>query len=163
MIPSGFELFGLNAVFQRGFAFKQVDGHMPDDTEIFRGLAFTDPAVVFAESDVQAPVQSVFDTPVFTDGFGDSRGVVCEAGDEVSGFRRGVLVEFALSCDHRDGFHSRPQMFSGKPVDVTGDEIVSGFDATVVAVNCFQSIEGAIGGVLEKQGDILMEPFLVVF
>ena len=137
MIPRGFESFGLDAAFQRGFAFKQVDGHMLNDSEIFRGVVFTDPAVVFAESYVQAPVQSIFDAPVLTDGFGDSSDVVYEAGDEVSGFRRGVLADFALSCDHRDGFHSRPQMFSGKPADITVGCVLTGLDAAVVAIDRF--------------------------
>ena len=74
MIPCGFEAFGLDATFEGGFAFKQVDGHVTDDSQVFGRMVFAYPAVVFSESDVQAPVQAVLDAPVFPDGFGDSQG-----------------------------------------------------------------------------------------
>ena len=70
---------------------KQVDGHVTDDSEIFWSMAFAYTAVIFSESDVQAPVQAVFDAPVLSDGFGDGSGVVAEAGDEVGCFHRGLL------------------------------------------------------------------------
>ena len=54
-------------------------------------------------------------------------------------------------------------MFSRKPVNITGSEILSGFDATVLSIDCFAKVGGAISGTLEEQGNILMETFLVVF
>ena len=54
-------------------------------------------------------------------------------------------------------------MFSRKPVDIAGGNILSGFDATVVSINRFENVEGAVGGVLEEQGDVFMEPLLVIF
>ena len=79
VIPCCFEAFGLDVAFEGGFAFKQVDGHVTDDSEIFGNMVCSYPTIVFAESDFQRPVQAVFDAPVFTDGVGDGRGVVVEA------------------------------------------------------------------------------------
>ena len=163
MIPCRFEAFGLDATFEGVFPFKQVDGHVTQDAEIFRRMVFAYPAVVFSESDVQAPVQAVFDTPVFSDGFGDGGGVVFEAGDEVRCFRRDLRVNIPLSDSHGDGFNTGPQVFSRKPVDIAGGKILSGFDTTVVSIDGFERLEGAIGRVLEEQGDVFVEPLLVVF
>ena len=106
MIPCRFESFGLDASFQRVFPFKQVDCHMTDYTEIFRSMIFADTAVVFPESYVQAPMQTVFDTPVGADGIGDGSGVVIEAGDEVRFFYRGFSFYFPLACDHSNSFRN---------------------------------------------------------
>ena len=50
-----------------------------------------------------------------------------------------------------------------KPVDITGGDILSGFDTTVFSIDCFAKVGGAIGGIFEEQGYIFMEVFLVVF
>jgi len=56
--------------------------------------------VVFSESYIQAPVQVVFDTPVFSDGLGNGGGLVSEAGDEIGGFSRGLAINFPLPKLH---------------------------------------------------------------
>ena len=126
-------------------------------------MVFAYPAVVFSESDVQAPVQAVFDAPVLADGSGDGRGMVLEAGDEVRCFHSDLRVNLPLPDSHGDGLNTGPQVFSRKPVDIAGGNILSGFDATVVSINGFALVEGGIFGVLEEQGDVFMEPLLVVF
>ena len=59
------------------------------------------------------------------------------------------------------GTKARPKVFSLKPVDIVGSEVLSGFDATVLAINGFKRFYIAVCGVLEEQVDILMERFLV--
>jgi hypothetical protein len=54
-------------------------------------MVFSDAAVVFPERDIQAPVQVVFDPPVFSDGFGDGGGVIFEAIMRISWSKCRVL------------------------------------------------------------------------
>jgi len=65
--------------------------------------------------------------------------------------------------DHGDGFDASPQVFSLKPVDVAGRHVTPGFDAAMIAVNGFDTVQGSIGGLLDEKGDIFMQVFLVVF
>jgi hypothetical protein len=53
--------------------------------------------------------------------------------------------------------------FPRKPVDIAGGNILSGFDATMVSIDGIARVEGAIFGVLKEQGDVFVEPLLVVF
>ena len=83
MIPSSFEPFGLQTGFEGVFAFEQINGHVAQDCKIFRRTVFSNPAGIFAESNIQTPVQIVFDAPVVSDGLGDFGGVIFKAGDEI--------------------------------------------------------------------------------
>jgi hypothetical protein len=86
-----------------------------------------------------------------------------ETGDEVRCFRRDLGVNLPLPDSHGDGFNAGPQVFSRKPVDIAGGNILSGFDATMVSIDGIARVEGAIFGVLKEQGDVFVEPLLVVF
>ena len=163
MVPGGFEPFGLHAAFEGSFPFKHVGRQVAQDFQIFRGMVFADAAVVFSESYIQTPVQSVFDTPMFPDGFGEGGGLVVEAGDEIGCFNRGLAMNFPFPDRHADGVKPWPVVFSREPGDVVGGEIPPGFDAAMLPINGFEGIEGAIGRLLKEQGDIIMEPFLIVF
>ena len=163
MVPCRFEPFGLHAAFEGSFPFKHVGRQVAQDCQIFRGMVFADAAVVFSESYIQAPVQAVFDTPVFSDGLGEGGGLVVEAGDEIGCFNRGLAIYFPFPDRHADGVKPWPVVFSREPADVVGGEIPPGFDAAMLPINGAKGIEGAIGRLLKEQGDIITEPFLIVF
>jgi hypothetical protein len=126
-------------------------------------MVFADAAVIFPEGDIQAPVQAVFDAPVFSDGCGDGRGLVFEAGDEIGCFSRGPAINFPLPDRHADGVKPRPVVFAREPADLVGGEIPPGFDAAMLPINGFAGVERPRGRLLEEQGDVLMETFLGVF
>ena len=86
MIPCGLEAFSLNASFVRFFIFEKIDGNVPENSKIFRCMIFSNPGMIFAERDIQAPVQRVFDAPVLPDGIGDYFGVRLETGDKIGCF-----------------------------------------------------------------------------
>ena len=163
MVPCCFETFGLNAAFEGIFPFKHVGRHVAQDSQIFRTMVFAYTAVVFSERYIQAPVQAVFDTPVCSDGIGDVGGLVFEAGDEKGGFGRGLAINFPFPDSHADGVNTRPLVFFRKPADIVGGEIPPGFDAAMLPINGFESVEGAIGRLLEEQSDVLTELPLIVF
>ena len=66
--PTRLEPFAFNTLFGRGFLFKQVEGHMAQDRKILRSMADTDTLVIFAERDVQHPVQAIFNLLVRPNG-----------------------------------------------------------------------------------------------
>ena len=163
MVPCRFETFGLHATFEGIFPFKHVGRQVAQDCQIFRAMVFADAAMVFSEGDIQTPMQAVFDTPVFSDRFGEGRGLVVEAGDEIGCFNRGLSIYFPFSDRHADGGKPRPLVFSREPADIVGGEIPPGFDAAMLPIHGFAGIEGAIGRLLEEQGDVLTELSLIVF
>jgi hypothetical protein len=163
MVPCCFETFGLHAAFEGIFPFKHVGRHVAQNCQIFRTMVFAYPAVVFSERNIQAPMQVVFDTPVFSDGSGHGRGMVFVAGDEKGGFGRGLSINFPFPDSHADGVNIRPLVFSREPADIVSGEIPPGFDATMLCINGFESVEGASGRHLEEQGDVFTELFLIVF
>ncbi len=64
MTPCRLESFGLNTVFKGFFTFEQIYRYMTQDAEIFRCMAFSDPAMVFSKRDIQTPMLAVFDAVV---------------------------------------------------------------------------------------------------
>jgi len=67
MVPDCLETSGLQAALEGIFPFQHIGGHMAQNGQIFRSMAFADPAVVFSERDIQAPGQIVFDAPVIVE------------------------------------------------------------------------------------------------
>jgi len=68
VVPACFEAFAVHAELA-GFAlFEQVERDAVDDGEVLRGVACALAAKVFAEADIEHPVQLVFDAPVLANG-----------------------------------------------------------------------------------------------
>jgi hypothetical protein len=55
--------------------FEQIDGNMSQDSEVFRRLIFADPAVIFVQSDIQNPMQLIFDRPMSADNVQNAFGI----------------------------------------------------------------------------------------
>jgi hypothetical protein len=163
MGPRTLEAVGLKAHLERFFPFEQVDGHMAQVCKIFLCMVSAYPAVVFAEGYVQAPVKAVFDAPMISDEFDDGRGAVLGAGDKIGRFDGHPTVDIALSNGHADGVNARPVFFSLKPADIAGCKVASGFDAAVLCIEGFESVERSIGGLLEEKGDVFVQRLLIVF
>jgi hypothetical protein len=136
---------------------------MAQDSKVFGRMVFANAAVVFTETDVQTPVQVVFDSPMVANGLGDSRSVTFEAGDEIGRFGGGLCIDLSLASDHADCGDARPLVFAGKPVDIVGCKILPGFNAAMLAISGLVSVEGAVGRVLKKKSDVLMERRLIFF
>jgi hypothetical protein len=66
--------------------FEQVESDAIENGEVLRGVAGAFAVEVFAEADIEHPVQFVFDAPVLADGAVQSRGVGLEAGDVEADF-----------------------------------------------------------------------------
>ena len=140
----------MDASVEGFFPFKEVDRHVPQDAEIFRGMVFSYTAMVFPEGYVQTPVQAIFNTPMIPDGLGDRLSMVFEAGDKEGCFRRYGSANIPLADGHSDGVDAGPQVFSRKPVDIVGCKVSSGFDAAMLSIDGLKKVKGAIGGILEE-------------
>jgi hypothetical protein len=64
LIPSSLEAFGLNTAFERGFLREQIEGHMAQDGEVLGRVTLAHARIIFAEGDIEYPVELVFDGPV---------------------------------------------------------------------------------------------------
>ena len=69
VVPAGGESFVFDADFRCLFVFQQAQGVSAEQAEVGVCMPFSDSALVFSESDIQLPVQTVFDRPVTADGF----------------------------------------------------------------------------------------------
>ena len=72
---------------------------MPEHCEVRRSIVFPHTVMIFIESDVQHPVQGVFDAPMATRGFEHLKGIANQARDEVTRFDDGLAVYAALADD----------------------------------------------------------------
>lgn len=89
MVPCGVEPFPLDSSFGGFVLFEDVECDAVEQGKVLRRVSGTLSAEVFAETDIQCPVQLVFDAPVLTDGAVQPRRVGLEAGDVVAGFALG--------------------------------------------------------------------------
>ena len=100
MVPGGLKPFAPGAAVQRFFLFEQVEGDAVEDREILGGVAGAFTVQVFAEADIEHPVQFVFDALVLADHRVQPRRVRPEAGDVVADFTldfaRRLMIALAL-------------------------------------------------------------------
>ena len=66
-LPSGLELFGMDATFGSFLLFEQVEGNVPQDSQVFRSLILAYPTVIFVHGYIQDPVQFIFNGPMSAD------------------------------------------------------------------------------------------------
>ena len=100
--PTGFEAFAFDSEL-RGFVLsEQVEGDAVEGGKILRGMACALAIQVFAEADIQRPVEFVFDAPVLANGPVQPSGMGLEAGDMVAGlgfgFARCLVEAFCLDA-----------------------------------------------------------------
>src|SRR3712207_940754 len=67
VVPSGSLALGPDAGFARSVAADEVERDPAQDGQVARGASVAHAAVVFAEGDVEHPVQRVLDVPVRAD------------------------------------------------------------------------------------------------
>ena len=63
-IPTSVKSFGFDPHLQGGLLVEQVEGEATEKGEIARGMVFANATLVFPKSDVQDPMQSIFNVPV---------------------------------------------------------------------------------------------------
>ena len=87
----------------------KVDGNLSQECKIADGSSVADPAIVFAEGDVEHPVQAVLDAPVLTNGPGENLRRVARTGQEVAelGFH------LARAVDAANAFHGQDRLQAG--------------------------------------------------
>ena len=55
----------MDTAFGSFLLFEQVESNMAKDSQVFRSLIFADATMIFVQSNIQNPVQFIFDGPVF--------------------------------------------------------------------------------------------------
>jgi len=58
----------MDTAFGSFLLFEQVESNVAQDSQIFGSLIFADATAVFIQSDIQNPMQFVFDRPMFANG-----------------------------------------------------------------------------------------------
>ena len=86
-----------------GAGFEEVECPVPQGGEILGGVAGAGAAWVFAEDDVEHPVELVLDAPVAADGSREFLRIQFEAAQVVAAPGAGFPVEIAHGLDHRGG------------------------------------------------------------
>ena len=71
LVPSRLLTLDGDAIFAGWLVFQEAEGSAAQDTEILGAMPFTKPTGIFAEGDVQLPVQLVLDSPMPPHGFSE--------------------------------------------------------------------------------------------
>lgn len=72
----------------------KVDGEVPDDGHVFRTMSRSQARLVFAEGDVEDPVEAVLNGPVAANGFCCATGRQGRGRDVVSGLEAAAVFQF---------------------------------------------------------------------
>ena len=67
MVPAAAEAFAFDTNFACFLGFQQIQSNATEPGEVLGPVALANAAVVFAEVDIQRPMQAVFNTPVASD------------------------------------------------------------------------------------------------
>ena len=92
-IPAGALAFDLEAAFETGFIFEQIQRQMSNGGEVLRGVALAHPAIVLAKGHIQTPMQLILNGPMRANRLGEDLGVGLDRGDEIAPLG-GDLVAF---------------------------------------------------------------------
>ena len=102
IVPTGLEAFSVDPAFGSLVLPEQVEGDAVEHGKILRRMAGAFAVEVFAEADVEHPVQFVFDAPVLADSAVQSRRIGLEAGDVIADFMltfaRGLVIPLRLDA-----------------------------------------------------------------
>src|SRR5260370_21950113 len=67
VVPPGFETLGMDANTGRAFLTQQIQADMAKYREIFVGMTEPDARFIFPKSDIEDPMQPVFNSPMSSD------------------------------------------------------------------------------------------------
>jgi hypothetical protein len=67
VVPPGFETLGMDANTGRVFLAQQIQADMAEHREIFVGMTESDARFILPKSDIEDPMQAVFNAPVTSD------------------------------------------------------------------------------------------------
>ena len=108
MIPGGDFLCGADAALFGGVLAQKIEGEVAQGGEVRDRVAGAHAAGVFAQGDIEHPMQGVFDASVAADGAGQLGGFGRQAAQVVAPLARGGFAEGALGFDHGDAAQCGP-------------------------------------------------------
>ena len=102
MIPASVLLFAPDAPFFRGFAFQKVESESPKGCEVFGRVSSACSALVFAELNIQHPVELIFNAPMAADRTRKTCGITRETGKKVAPLGLNHPFDFTHGFNHAD-------------------------------------------------------------
>ena len=87
----------------------KVDCNLSQGRKIADGSSVADPAIIFAERDIEHPVQAVFDAPVLTNGPSQNLRRVARTGQEVAD----LSFYLARAVDAANALHGQDRLQAG--------------------------------------------------
>jgi hypothetical protein len=144
VIPPRLQAFGFDAVFAGSLLFEQIEGDVPKNGKIVRSVTGTDAGEIFAEGDVENPVERIFNLPVSAHDREEVLSVRRQGGEKIAGFGRAVTVNVTGGGNFNDRGETRPagEEFGIKSRAGWGSETATGFEATVVVIDGLEKRKG---------------------
>jgi len=105
-----------------------------DGGEVGGGIFLSDAVFIVSEDHVQDPMGAVLNAPVIADCRGDDLCVGGERRDKEASFRGCFIGGFALGGNGDNASEAFPGVAFREPFDVLGDNVVAGFQTTVVGI-----------------------------
>ena len=102
IVPTRLEAFSFDTELGGFVALQQVKGDAVKQGKVLGGIAGAFAVEVFAEADIERPMQLVFNAPVLANGAVQPSGIGLEAGDVIAGillrFAAGLVETFGLDA-----------------------------------------------------------------
>ena len=168
MIPTGAFLLGFETDFLGRVSLQEIEGQMTQDGEVLGGVTDADPALIFAEADIQRPMQRVFDGPVATYGAGEGGRVGPETTEIKTPLGGDLALVLAKAFDHPDRTQVSPLVARREPGDFFGNPIAARLVPSVPEFAGFQKVVAHPGkavdlGIFEETLHLPMQAALVAF
>ena len=145
MIPAGAFLVGFQTDFLGRVSLQEIEDQMTQDGEVLGGVSGADPAPIFAEADIQRPMQRVLDGPVATHGAGEGGRVGPDTTEIEAPLGGELALILARAFDHPNRAQVSPLVVSREPGNFFGDPVAARLASSVPHFAGFQEVVSHTG------------------
>lgn len=137
MIPARFQPFGPDRFLGRCFLLEKVEGEVSQDRQVFRAMTSPNATIIFAEGDIEDPVEPIFDPPVGANDGKQLFGMGGQTGKIVTGLGGDGALVVPDGIEPDEGSQPRPGVAQGggQWFEVAGRPAAARFNPPMVGVH----------------------------
>src|SRR5205814_2135606 len=91
LTPTRFEALGFGAAFGSALVLEQIQGHVPQDSEVLWAVILVHATVIFVKSNIEHPVDAIFNPPMSAHRSCKGLGLACQTHEVVACFLGDLL------------------------------------------------------------------------
>ena len=166
IIPSSALAARFDPDFPCRILFYEAQGKSAENGQVRCTMSFSDSAVILSESYIEAPMQTVFNTPVPSDSLRKADGIIGQTGNEIACVFSNTVSKIPLGFSHPEAGESGPFGFVLKPVHISDGGVSASLNSAVAAIDGGMGVVRKVlvvvlPGFLEEQFHFFVENALV--